>query len=112
MAKMNELQRQSVARFAFSYEASTVGGYSKDRKNEPCCYGKLVKYLMGVRGFSFGTFAAEIGISPQALNHRLNIQKKKNWRNDEIELYCGILGIERDDFMAISEMIFEMESKK
>ena len=110
MTKFSEEQRVLIARQANSYDAKFSSSYGHERKNEPCCYGKLVKFLMFKRGFSYQSFAERIGITPQALNHRLNIQKKKNYKQDEIEKYCEILFFDKEEFLKISEIICSMEA--
>lgn len=109
MARLDEKQRLSIAKQAFAYSGEFQGGYGLQRKTEPCCYGKLVKYLMCQRGFSFSTFAENLGITPQALNHRLNRQKKSNWKTDEVDIYCKLLRFNKEDFLNIANKIMELE---
>lgn len=111
MAIMSEKQQQNMAKMAFRYDAKENLGSGLARKSEPNCYGKLIKYLMFERGFTFKSFAECLGTSPQNLNHCLNRQKTKNFRMEDFDKYCMILRFDKDDFMKIAEIIRKMETE-
>lgn len=109
MAIMTEKQHKNMAKKAFSYDAKELLGSGRARESEPSCYGKLVKYLMYERGYTFKHFAECLGTSPQNLNHKLNRQKSKNLKMEEMDKICMALRFDKDDFLKVSEIIRQME---
>ena len=112
MARLNKEQRLNMAKQAFNYDAreGMISGLA--RKKEPSCYGKLIKFIMSQRGFTFKTFSEQLGISPQTLNHRLNGQKSNNFRLEDLKKYCKMLRFDEDDFFAVSELLKGMENER
>lgn len=108
--RYDEQTHEKFATQAIQYSEKSDFVYGLHRKHEPSCYGKLLKYLMAQRGYSFSAFADRLGVTTQTMNYRINAQKKKNYKQEEIEQYCRLLAFETDDFIAISRIIERMEN--
>lgn len=118
--KKGELKRKmtnketilSDATRALQYDArlKIVGGY--DLTHKPCCYGILLKWILGVRRISYGEFAKKLnGTTRQNLNSLINRADKSRFFPDVIESICKALGVTTEYFYDVAKKIEELMEK-
>lgn len=105
----NQSDIKKMAERAYKFNAKLKSG-GNQLKNKPTTYAVAIKYLLFMRNISLSQFSKYVGITPQCLNHRLNVAKE--FYEEDLEVYCKFLRVDFDWFMKLCREISKLEEKE